>query len=169
MKKFAAFFLLAFVVTSSGVFAADKTAKSKPTASPTAAPAATPAPKPSPEEVDVSARSKALELAGAFSNDGYKIRDGFWPGEIEVGRPQLIEVNLFAGNEYWFSGAAAPPGRKFAVSVFDEKGKPMSYQVYEDGPVAAAGFVPQASGKYIVKVALVDGEKTDFCLLYSYK
>lgn len=131
---------------------------------PTPAPTATP-----PVETDVSARSRALDLAGAFSNDGYKIRDGYWPGELEPSKPGFIEVNLFAGNEYWFSAAALSPARKIAVSVFDEKGKPVTGEVYEDGPVAAAGFVPEVSGRYFIKVALLEGEKSQFCLLYSYK
>ncbi len=159
MKIFATLFVLAVAFAQAGM-AAEAT---EPAPSPTAAQ------KTPPADIDVSARSKALEVAGAFSNDGYKIRDGYWPGEIEVGRPQFIEVNLFAGNEYWFSGAATPPARKFVISVFDEAGKPMKVETYEDGPAAAAGFVPEVSGKYIVKVLLLEGEKTDFCLLYSYK
>jgi hypothetical protein len=122
-----------------------------------------------PNDTDVSARSKALELAGAFSNDGYKIRDGYWSGEIEPNRPQFLEVNLFAGNEYWFSAAATPPARKIAVAVFDEKGKPVDFQTYEDGAVAAAGFAPEVSGRYFVRLSAVEGGKSQFCLLYSYK
>ena len=128
-----------------------------------------PSPTPAAPGPDVSARSKALELAGAFSNDGYKIRDGYWPGEIEPNRPQFLEVNLFSGNEYWFSAAVNPPGRKIAVGVFNELGKPADFQTYEDGQVAAAGFVPEVSGRYYVKLTLVEGEKAQFCLLYSYK
>jgi hypothetical protein len=120
-------------------------------------------------EGDVSARSKVLELAGAFSNDGYKIRDGYWPGEIEPNRPQFLEVNLFAGNEYWFSAAVNSPGQKIAVSVFNEKGKPVDYQSYEDGQVAAAGFLPDVSGRYYIKLSMLEGDKAQFCLLYSYK
>lgn len=131
-------------------------------------PTATPAPSPTPE-TDLSARSKALELAGAFSNDGYKIRDGYWPGELEPNRPVFLEVNLFAGNEYWFSAAATSPARKIGVGVFDEKGKPVDFQVYEDGQVAAAGYVPEVSGRYFVRIVLLEGEKSQFCLLYSYK
>ncbi len=71
-----------------------------------------PSPTPTAPETDVSARSKALELAGAFSNDGYKIRDGYWPGEIEPNRPQFLEVNLFSGNEYWFSAAVILPDER---------------------------------------------------------
>lgn len=128
-----------------------------------------PAPSLAAAENDVSARSKALELAGAFSNDGYKIRDGYWPGEIELNRAQFLEVNLFAGNEYWFSAAVTSPGRKIAVSVLNESGKPVDYQTYENAQAAAAGFVPEVSGRYFVKLALLEGEKSQFCLLYSYK
>lgn len=120
-------------------------------------------------EEDVSARSKALEIAGAFGNDGYKIRDGFWPGELEPNRPQILEVNLFAGNMYWFSAAALPPARKISVAIFDENGKPVDFQVYDNGNMFAAGFAPDASGRYFVKLTLLEGEKSQFCLLYSYK
>lgn len=115
------------------------------------------------------ARSKALELAGAFANDGYRLRDGFWAADIEPGKSRVLAVNLFAGNEYWFSAAVVPPGRKLAVSVYNAKGKPVDFQVFEDGTAAAAGFVPSVSGEYFVKVTLAEGEKTEFCLLYSYK
>lgn len=128
-------------------------------------------PTPTPE-TDVSARSKALELAGAFSNDGYKIRDGYWSGELEPNKSKYLEVNLFAGNEYYFSAAMVSPARKIAVTVFDEDGKPVdpsNLELYDNGPVAAAGFVPDVSGRYFVKITLLEGEKSQFCLLYSYK
>ncbi len=150
------FSVLIFALTLTAAVAEEKPA--------TPPPAATP-----PVETDVSARSRALELAGAFSNDGYKIRDGYLPGELEPSKPAFLEVNLFAGNEYWFSAAATPPARKIAVAVFDEKGQPVDFQVYEDGQAAAAGFVPDVSGRYFVKVTLLEGEKSQFCLLYSYK
>jgi len=123
------------------------------------------------EEVlpDISARSLALELAGAFTNDGYRLRDGFWPGEIEPGRPRYLEVNLFAGNEYWFCAAATPPARKLSVSVFDAAGKRVEFQSYGDGASAAAGFEPDISGKYFLKLDLLEGEKSPFCLIYAYK
>lgn len=132
---------------------------------------APPAP-PAPEEVESSeapARAAALQLAGAFSNDGYKIRDGFYFGTLEPGKSAVIEVNLFAGNEYWFCAAGLAPARKLAVTVFDEEGKPVEQQSYGDEASAAAGVVAAASGKYFVKVSLVEGEKSPFCFLYCYK
>ncbi|MCK9589535.1 MAG: hypothetical protein WC076_03240 [Terrimicrobiaceae bacterium] len=116
-----------------------------------------------------TARSKVLELAGAFANDGYKIRDGYWSGVLEPGKPQILAVNLFAGNAYWFSAAALAPARKLSVTLFDEKGRPLEGELFQDGSTAAAGLLPDASGRYLVRLELVEGDKADFCLVYSYK
>ena len=116
-----------------------------------------------------TARSKVLEIASAFANDGFKIRDGYWSGVLEPGKPQLLEVNLFAGNAYWFSAAAPAPAGKLSVAIFDENGCPVEGQVYQDGSAAAAGVRPDASGLYFVRLELAEGAKADFCLVYSYK
>jgi hypothetical protein len=118
---------------------------------------------------EVAARNTALGVAGAFGNDGFKLRDGNWAGTIAPGKPQILQVNLYAGNQYWFTLGATPAGKKLAVSVYDETGKPIETESYQDASVAAAGFAPQASGPYYVKVELVDGASTAFCLIYSYK
>jgi len=124
---------------------------------------------PANEVGDLSIQSKALDVAAAFSNEGYRIRDGLWTGTLERGRPALLQVNLFDGNEYWFCAAASQPARQIAVSIFDEEGKPVDFLTYEDGSVAAAGLEPDESGPYILKVELIDGEKAPFCLIYTYK
>jgi len=122
-----------------------------------------------PAQESVTARSRALELAGAFANDGYKIRDGFLSGSLAAGKPQFLEVNLFAGNEYWFSAAAQGTSAKLSVALFDENGRALEGEVFQDGAAAAAGIVPDASGKYFVRVELVGGDKAEFCIVYSYK
>jgi len=116
-----------------------------------------------------TSRSKVLELAGAFANDGYKIRDGYWSGVLEPGKPQVLEVNLFSGNAYWFCAAAVAPARKLSVTLFDENGRPVEGEIFQDGSTAAAGLLPDASGRYFVRLELVEGDKADFCLVYSYK
>ncbi len=123
------------------------------------------------EESDdqVNARKVALDLAGAFSNDGFKLRDGHWMGTFAPGKAAIQQVNLFAGNEYWFSLGATDKAKKVAVTIFDETGKPVSYEPYQDGASAAAGFSPAISGPYLVKVEIVEGAPAAFCLLYSYK
>jgi len=122
-----------------------------------------------PAPTSVTARSRALELAGAFANDGYKIRDGFWAGTLEAGKPQFLQVNLFFGNEYWFSAAALDPSGKLSVTLFDEDGNLLKEEIFQDGASAAAGLVPGTSGKYFVRLAILGGDKSEFCLVYSYK
>jgi len=51
---------------------------------------------------EVEARKTALDLAGAFTNDGFKMRDGHWCGTIKPHELALSAVNLNAGNQYWF-------------------------------------------------------------------
>ena len=118
---------------------------------------------------EINARKVALDLAGAFSNDGFKLRDGHWMGSFAPGKAAIHQVNLFAGNEYWFSLGATDKARKVSVSVFDESGKPVAYEPFQDGSSAAAGFSPTVSGPYLIRVEVLDGAPAAFCLLYSYK
>jgi hypothetical protein len=119
---------------------------------------------------EVEARKQALDLTGAFSNDGFKLRDGHWAGQIKPAERALIAVNLYAGNQYWFSAAAAnAKAKKIAVAVYDEAGKPVTTESYNDGERASAGFSPTTSGQYFVAVSLVEGEPSTVCLVYSYK
>jgi hypothetical protein len=118
---------------------------------------------------EVEARNVALDLAGAFSNDGFKIRDGHWSGPIKQGDQAVLAVNLYAGNQYWFSVGAEGEAKKFSVQVFDENGKPVATENYEDAAKAAAGFSPTISGQYFVSIKPMEGEASSYCLVYSYK
>src|SRR5437868_14077300 len=118
---------------------------------------------------EVEARKTALDLAGAFTNDGFKMRDGHWCGTIKPHELALIAVNLYAGNQYWFSVGAIDPAKKIAVNVYDETGKLLTADHYDGGDRAAAGFSPIDSGQYFVSVDLVEGGSSSFCLIYSYK
>lgn len=118
---------------------------------------------------EISARKAALDLAGAFANDGFKLRDGHWTGSFAAAKASVIQVNLFAGNQYWFSLGATDSAKKLSVTVFDETGKPLAYEPYQEGATAAAGFSPTVSGPYLIKVEELEGEPASFCLLYSYK
>jgi len=117
----------------------------------------------------VTARSDVIDFAGAFQNDGFKIRDGNFFGKVSKDHPQVVAVNLYSGNAYWFTAATGQKTEKLKLSVFDDNGKPVSYLPYEFGDRAAAGFSPDASGLYYVKVALEEGQPATFCLIYSYK
>ena len=119
---------------------------------------------------EVEARKHALDLTGAFQNEGFKLRDGHWAGQIKPAERAVIAVNLYAGNQYWFSVATAnAKAKKIAVDVYDEGGKPMTTESYNEGERASAGFSPTTSGQYFVAVSLVEGELSTVCLVYSYK
>ncbi len=118
----------------------------------------------------VAARETALELAGAFVNDGYKIRDGHWSGQLQPHAPQIVTVNLYAGNQYYFALGYTDKAKKATVTVYNEKGKLVEgEEFFQDKTRAAAGVSPVASGPYYVSVQVVEGEPADFCLLYSYR
>jgi len=120
-------------------------------------------------DTEVAARKAALDLAGAFSNEGFKMRDGHWSGTIRPKEHVLVAVNLYAGNQYWFSVGAPEPAKRMSVNVYDETGKLVQTDSYSEGEKAAAGFSPTSSGQYYVLVDLLEGNESSVCLVYSYK
>jgi hypothetical protein len=120
-------------------------------------------------DAEVNARKNALDVAGAFTNDGFKLRDGHWCGMLKPQDHALIAVNLYAGNQYWFAVGGTDPAKKIAVNVYDETGRLLTTDHYDGGDRAAAGFSPTDSGQYFVSVDLVEGGSSSFCLIYSYK
>ncbi len=125
---------------------------------------------PAESEGQVESREAALELAGDRSQR--RLQDPRRPLDrpAPAREPQLVTVNLYAGNQYWFSLGATDKSKKVSVTVFDETGKQVeAEQFLQEAKRAAAGVSPVASGPYYVSVQLLDGEPTDFCLVYSYK
>ena len=122
-----------------------------------------------PTNDEVTARREVLDLAGAFQNDGFRLRDGTFYGTIAKGKDAIIAVNLYSGNGYWFSVAGTKDAKDLNVSVYDESGKPVSFEPYSTANRAAAGFSPDISGEYFVKVTTTNAKPTTFCLIYSYK
>jgi hypothetical protein len=124
---------------------------------------------PAETDAEVQARKVALDLAGAFANDGFRTRDGHWCGTVKPHDHALVAVNLYAGNQYWFSAGASEPSAKIGVSVYDETGKQVPTETHNAGEKAAAGFSPANSGQYFVSVDLIEGQEGSFCLIYSYR
>ena len=128
-----------------------------------------------PTDAQVAARASALEVAGGFSNIGFKIRDGHAFLNLEASKPQYIQVNLYSGNQYWFIAAANGSTRNLAVTVYDAQGNFVPTELYEhpNKHQAAAGFSPQASGPYIIciqeRACFLTARPPTVCLLYCYK
>jgi hypothetical protein len=120
-------------------------------------------------DAEVAARRSALELAGAFSNEGFKLRDGTFSGVLKPKEMLLIQVNLYAGNQYWFSVGTTPQAKKVSVQVFNENAQPLESESFQQENQSAAGFSPTVSGPYYISILETEGEPASFCFLYSYK
>jgi hypothetical protein len=127
--------------------------------------------------VPTEARRLALEAAGAFVNDGFRIRDGEWSGTLSKGTPAFLRVTLFQGESYWFVGASGTPGAVLRITMYDGAGKPIKTEQWKDGAQGggarcAAGIAPGKSGKYFVGVELMGspaGLPVEYSVVYAYK
>ncbi len=118
---------------------------------------------------EVAAREQALDLAGAFGNDGFKLRDGHWSGQFAAHEHKIFGVNLYAGNQYWFSVGVPDPAKHLTVELFDETGAPVVTDKFHADGKAAAGISVANSGQYFVRVGLEEDAPAAVCFVYSYK
>jgi len=135
------------------------------------------------EPIPTESRRLSLETAGAFVNDGFRIRDGEWSGKLSGGAPSILQVTLFAGEHYWFVAASQANRIPLRITVYDATGKPVKGPTWHDplqekgersGSRSAAGIVPNQSGKYYVGIEFVENSATqngpiDFSMVYCYK
>jgi hypothetical protein len=127
--------------------------------------------------VPTEARRLALDAAGAFTNDGFRIRDGEWSGMLMKGKPVFLNVTLFQGESYWFVGASPSSGATLRITIYDSTGKPLKSEQWKDGAQGvgarcAAGIAPVKSGRYFVGIELMEnpgGLPVEFSLVYAYK
>ena len=127
--------------------------------------------------VPTEARRLALESAGAFTNEGFRIRDAEWAFTLNKGTKAFLQVTLFAGNHYWFVTASPNPGAKLRVTLYDRIGNPLKTQQWQEmgehgGSRAAAGIAPERSGRYFVGVEILDAPNDlplDCSLVIAYK
>lgn len=118
---------------------------------------------------------RALELASAFSNDGFRIRDGHWFGRLETGAgSKVLETNLYAGNTYWFCAATRNTQSVVTLSVHDALGAVLAVEPSLEEGRSAVAFAPEISGPYYLRISVSPkpGQASavdSFCVVYSYK
>lgn len=118
---------------------------------------------------DQSPRRLALEMAAGSSGEGYQIHDGFWSGMLATNVPTLIEVYLFAGNDYRFSAANLDFYSQLRLRIFDSWGYPVGSEYSGGSSCASAGIFVIQSGKYFIELVMSEGDNADTCMVYSYK
>ncbi len=120
-------------------------------------------------DAEVAARANVLELAGAFSNDGFKLRDGHHTAMVDPANSQLLVVNLYAGNDYWFLAGAGNNEERVQIEVFDNEGRLLESEPYEAPGRAAAGLKPVRSGRHYIRIQRPEGAPAPVCFLYTYR
>ena len=118
---------------------------------------------------DKSPRSLALELAAGNVGEGYQVHDGFWSGTLTKAEQILLEVYLFAGNDYRFSAANLDAFSQLTLSIFDTWGYPAGQKYSGDSSCSTAGISVIRSGRYFIRLVMTEGDKADTCMVYSYK
>jgi hypothetical protein len=70
---------------------------------------------------EVEAHKQVLDLTGAFTNDGFKLRDGHWAGQLQPKDRALIAVNLYAGTSIGFRLPPRPIRQRKSQLMFTTK------------------------------------------------
>lgn len=124
--------------------------------------------EPEPDDV-VVARQRALSVAGGLVNEGFRLRDAYWPGVAEPGRPLFARIWLWGGNSCWLvvAGARKVP---LGLEVYSPAGLKVPSARWSAQGVEARGFLAAVTGFYFVRVtAAPEGEAVVFCLVSAMR
>ncbi|MBM3856970.1 MAG: hypothetical protein FJ390_03290 [Verrucomicrobia bacterium] len=125
----------------------------------------------------VDSKRHALDLLGALVNRGFRVRDEVWEISLRPRKMELLQLTLFAGNQYWFAVAASAPAQRLKLALYDDEGRPVALDLWKDdhaisGARIAGGLVITCSGNYYVGVELLeeaDGKTVPASLVYAYQ
>lgn len=109
----------------------------------------------------VESKRHALDLLGGLVNRGFRVRDEVWEISLRPKKMELLQLTLFAGNQYWFAAAASVPAEKLKLALYDNEGNPVALDLWKDdhtipGARMAGGIVATRSGNYYVGVELLE-------------
>lgn len=125
----------------------------------------------------VESKRRALDLLGGLVNHGFRVRDEVWEISLRPKKMELLQLTLFAGNQYWFAASASAPAERLKLTLYDNEGNPLLLDLWKDdhaipGARMAGGLVIARSGNYYVGMEVVEeeGEKAvPASLVYAYQ
>ncbi len=126
----------------------------------------------------VDSKRHALDLLGGLVNHGFRVRDEVWEISLKPKKMELLELTLFAGNQYWFAVSASSPAQRLKLALYDDQGNPVTLDLWKDdhvmpGARTAVGLLVARSGNYYVGVELLDEEGSarpiPASLVYAYQ
>ncbi len=135
-----------------------------------------PAPAISPADF-VESKRRALDLLGGLLNHGFRVRDEVWEVSLRPQKMELLQLTLFAGNQYWFAAAAPVPARRLKLALYDDRGNPIPLDLWKDdhllpGARVAGGLVVDHSGNYYVGLESFEDDEEKIVpasLVYAYQ
>jgi hypothetical protein len=120
------------------------------------------------------ARRAAYGGAQVFQNEGFRIRDAMWNGQVQAGKPLLLQVTLLAGNAYWFIAGPGSPSTVLKLELFDADGRLVQTMTRggdrtNGGSSVALGLANATSGASYVRISTTQEAAAAVCFLYCFK
>ena len=120
----------------------------------------------------VYARAFALLAAEPYVEQGFHVREDYWPGELASGEKKAVRLQLFKGNEYWFWLGTEVDHAKVSVHIYNSDGELAEQpDSWAKGQLAAAHIIPKTTGSYfiIVSVEKSPAARTHWALAYGFR
>ena len=119
---------------------------------------------------EVAARRIAVGLAGAFSNDGFKLRDGCWQGRLAPHEARLIQVNLLRRQSVLvFRGHHAEAKKVLLCPCTMRRASRCRPSRSRKSRKRRPALRPRSAGRITSASRRRRASPASFCLVYSYK
>jgi hypothetical protein len=116
------------------------------------------------------ARVNAIEMAHAFTDESFIVRDGFWRTRLAPNEEVVCALQLFAGVDYWICLGSGTPEAQLQMGLFTSAPRPVAVLERVQEPSRAAIKVrPRTSGLFYLKVRNNHGQAARVCVTYCYK
>ena len=120
----------------------------------------------------VYARAWAVLAAEPYVEQGFQVREDYWPGDLASGKRKAIRQQLFKGNEYWFWLGTEVDHAKVSVHIYNSDGKLAEQpDSWAKEHMAAAHIIPKTTGTYFIIVSVEESPaaRTNWALAYGFR
>ena len=120
----------------------------------------------------VYARAWAVLAAEPYVEQGFQVREAYWPGDLASGKRKAIRQQLFKGNEYWFWLGTEVDRAKVSVHIYNSDGELAEQpDSWAKDHMAAAHIIPKTTGSYFIIVSVEESPaaRTHWALAYGFR
>ncbi len=114
--------------------------------------------------------SYAVDGIQPFVKQGFTIREEYWSGELGATTQNVITIQLFKGNEYWFCASTEATNTVISVHVYDDDGNIAESEYWRKAHAAGAHIVPRRTAFYYVITDMQNAPpKSRWSLIYAFR